>query len=161
MISPERLRFYRFFSGLNSSQLNQIAMIAQEEICPAHKTLYEMGQPAKKLYLLEEGCVDLYYLDEDIISADIPNGIPVAEVCAGEVFSICALVEPREHSATARVSEDSRIILIDAVAMQALFAKDPQMAYILTKQAAQALRARLDTTRVLIAAAWVDMALEA
>ncbi len=154
MISPESLRFYTFFGGLSNDQLQAIAMIATEETYTADSTLFEMGRPADKLYFLKEGCIDLYYASGEAISSHFPLGIPVGEVCPGEAFSISSLIEPYTLSSTARVAQPSRVIEIDAKALRTLFKKDKQLAYLLTKQAAQAVRGRLDATRVQLAAAW-------
>ncbi len=154
MISPERLRSYRFFAGLTHEQLVAISMIAMEETYEPGVILFEKGLPAEKLYFLVEGCVDLYYTTNGHRTASFPYGIPVGEVCPGEAFSISALIEPYKLSSTARVGSPSRVIQIDAKALRVIFKKDKRMAYLLTRQAAQAVRARLDATRVQLAAAW-------
>lgn len=153
MISPEFLRFYPFFGGLTNAQLQAIAIIANEEKYPAETTLFEMGLPADKLYFLVDGCIDLYYTPREKTLSAFPNGIPVGEVNPGEAFSISALIEPYVLSSTARVAKPSRVIQIDAKALRKLFKSDQRMAYLLTKQAAQAVRARLDAARVQLAAA--------
>jgi CRP/FNR family transcriptional regulator, cyclic AMP receptor protein len=154
MISPETLRFYPFFGGLTNAQLQAIAIISAEETYPAETILFEMGLPADKLYFLEDGCIDLYYSAPENISSAFPKGIPVGEINPGEAFSISALIEPYVLSSTARAAKPSRVIQIDAKALRNLFKRDKQMAYLLTKQAAQAVRARLDAARVQLAAAW-------
>jgi CRP-like cAMP-binding protein len=153
MISPETLRFYPFFGGLTDTQLQAIAIIATQETFPAETTLFEMGLPADKLYFLEDGSIDLYYTTGENTLPAFPYGIPVGEVNPGEAFSISALIEPYVLSSTARVAKPSRVIHIDAKALRKLFKSDKRMAYLLTKQAAQAVRTRLDAVHILLAAA--------
>ena len=153
MLSPELLRYYPFFAGLTNPQLSSIAMLATEETYPAGTILCEKGQPAETLYFLVDGCVDLYYPSDKISSSDFPQGIPIGEVNAGEPFSISALIEPYRLTSTAKVGRSSRVIEIEARSLRGLFRKDKRLAYLLTKQAAQAVRARLETTRVQLAAA--------
>jgi CRP-like cAMP-binding protein len=154
MISPETLRQYPFFRFLSDADLRAIAMIAEEEEVEAGKTLFHKGEPADNFYILQDGCIDLYFTTGGSPSVDVDKGILVGEINSGEPFSISALIEPHILSSTAYVSRPSRIIKINAQALREMFKKNRRMAYLLTYQAAKAAIERLYATRVQLAAAW-------
>jgi CRP-like cAMP-binding protein len=155
MLSTEKLRYYPFFGLLNSHQLQEISMIADEEAFEGDEIIFQEGQPAEALYLLLEGSVDLYFTIAGAKPSRVHKGIPVGEINPGETFAISALIEPNIFTATARASSPSRVVKIDAAALKALFEKDRRMAYLFTNQAAKAALERLHATRVQLAAAWV------
>jgi hypothetical protein len=57
-------------------------------------------------------------------------------------------------SASARTTRPSRFIQFDAPALRELFEGDPQLGYTAMVQIAKALKERLNTTRIQLAAAW-------
>jgi CRP-like cAMP-binding protein len=154
MISVEVLSRYPFFGGLTDSQKKSLAIIAQEEYLASGITIFYEGENAEWLYFLEEGCISLYYTGTRSTLEKIAEGIPICEINPGEPFSISAIIEPYVLTSTARVSKPSRVIKIKAQSLRALFEKDYQLAYILTRKAAKAVVERLNATRVQLAAAW-------
>jgi CRP-like cAMP-binding protein len=154
MISPEILRHYPLFHSFSDSQLRAIAMIADEVEIEAGTTLFKKGQPAEMLYILKEGCIDLYYMTGEKGNSNSQKGFPVGEINPGEMFSISALIEPHILSSTARASRQSVVIKIEAMALRTLFAKDKRLAYLLTYQAAKASIERLHNTQIQLAATW-------
>lgn len=154
MISPEILYRYPFFGGLNEVQIKAIAMIAQEEDLASGVTIFQEGQQAESLYYLEEGCISLYYMGIGTTLEKFQEGIPVGEINPGEPFSISAIIEPHILTSTARVSKPSRVIKIEAAALQTLMKEDQQLSLIMTHQAAKVVIERLHATRVQLAAAW-------
>ncbi len=154
MISPETLRYYPFFGGLDDDQLKAIAMIAEEVDFQGGETLFHAGDPAVDLYFLETGSVDLYYPVQETPSGGEPSGILVGEINPGEPFSISALIEPHILTSTARVSRPSRVIKINARKLRRLFKTNPRMAYLLTRRVARVALERLQATHTQLAAAW-------
>jgi CRP-like cAMP-binding protein len=151
MISPELLRRYPFFSELESRQLDEIAMIAEEKLFENGEKLFENGQSAEFLYFLREGIIELYYFPPNGGSTAGNKGILVDEVVPGEPFSISALIEPYVLTSSAWTQKPSSVIQIDAQALRALFEDDQKMAYVLTSHAAQAIMERLHATRIQLA----------
>jgi CRP/FNR family cyclic AMP-dependent transcriptional regulator len=150
MISPELLRRYPFFGGLTEAQLAGIAMIAEDVSFPEGATVFEEGKPATKLYVLVEGSVGLTYSgggEGRVVDA------PVGDVAAGELLTLSALLEPYKVTTTARAEEPSRLISIDAAGLRAMCEVDARLGYTLMRHLAQAIKERLDYTRVQLAAA--------
>jgi len=154
MISPETLRHNPLFHSFDDAQLRAIAMIAEEEIVEAGTTLFQKGQRAEMLYILKDGCIDLYFLAGGKGSSDDQKSFLVGEINPGEMFSISALIEPHILSSTASASRRSVVIKIEAESLRALFVKDKKLAYLLTYQAAKASIERLHSTHIQLAAAW-------
>lgn len=149
MVSPELLRRYPFFCYLDEAQQTAIALIGEEATYAPGETIFEEGQPADTLYLLLEGCVDLYYT----ASGDSKDQMLVTEINPGEPFSISALIEPHLLTATAKAPTLSRVLQIQGKGLRALCEVDPKMGYTLMRQAAKAAMDRLHFTRVQLAAA--------
>lgn len=154
MISPELLRRYPFFGLFEDHQLQQIAMIAEEESYGSGENIFLEGEPAIHLFFLLEGGVDLYYTVGAARKSALEQGIPVGEINPGETFGISAVIEPHILTSTARANGPCRVIMVDAVALRALFEKDKKLAYSLTLRAAKEAINRLYATRVQLAAAW-------
>ena len=154
MISPELLRRYPFFGPFSDDQLKEIAMIADEVTAEKEEELFEECEPAKNLYLLLEGSVELYYKSEEEYHPKESKEFAVGEINPGEVFAFSAVINPYVLNATARCSRPSRLVKIDAVALREMFEENPKMGYIAMHQVTKALMERLAYTRVQLAAAW-------
>jgi CRP-like cAMP-binding protein len=154
MISPEILRRYSFFGLLNNSQLTNLAIAAEEIQLEDGDTVFEQGQPATALYFLRDGCIDLYYTIENADRDGTHKEISVCQINPGEPFGISALIEPHILTSTARSSNHSSIIKIEAEALKELFAGDPRFEIIVLRRVAKAAMDRLHDTRIQLAAAW-------
>lgn len=150
MISPELVRRYPFFSGLDDAQQRAIAAIAKEVMLERGTKLFEEGQPADTFYLLLSGSVDLSFRVENDLRAEIPIG----EINPGEPFAISALIEPHVLMHTARTASRSTVLKMDAEELGALCAMDSRMGYALMFQVAKAAMQRLHFTCIQLAAAW-------
>jgi CRP-like cAMP-binding protein len=154
MVSSELLKRYAFFGGLTDGQLKVLSMIAEEKTILSGAVIFEECGTSDKLYLLTEGNVDLSYrsIDEMHTYTTPPKEFYAGSVNPGEVFSISALIEPYTNNATAKASELSRVIMIDAIELRKLLEQDMQLAYNLTRQTVRVLMERLIALRVQLAA---------
>ena len=80
-------------------------------------------------------------------------GLEQGDVAAGELLTLSALLEPYKVTTTARAEEPSRLISIDAAGLRAMCEVDARLGYTLMRHLAQAIKERLDYTRVQLAAA--------
>ncbi len=149
MVSPELLRRYPLFSGLNDAEQKAIAQVAEEITMEGGTLLFEEGQAVPALHILLEGGVDLYY--RSTRNGDKP--LPVCEISAGEPFGISALIEPYTLTATARVTRRSRILRIPAAVLRTWCDADARMGFELMRQVARVAMERLHFARVQLAAA--------
>lgn len=156
MVSPELLRRYPFFAGLDDSQLRELAMIADEETHPAGAVLLREGEPSEALFLLLEGGLELFYRVEEEYRPELTKEFVIGEIDPGQVFSISALIEPYRHSAAARTTAPSRAVRLEAEALRNLCRADLQLGYTLMQKIAKAALERLSDARVMLAAAWAE-----
>lgn len=148
MVSLEVLRRYPFFCCLDDQQIKALAMVTDEVSFEPETIIFREGEPARYLYLLIEGSVDLYFKGG-------PNGaeeLLVGHVNPGEAFAISALIEPYTLTSGARAAEKSRALRLDGPATRALCELDCRMGYNLMRQAAAVALQRLNFTRVELAA---------
>jgi CRP-like cAMP-binding protein len=154
MISPETLRRFPFFFGLDESQLKALAMIADQSDLASAPTIFEEGNPANKFYLLVDGSVDLYVKSEEEYNPASRREFAVGEINPGEVFGIGTLLEPYKYSVTARCPVNCVVLEIDGLSLRAIFQVDKIFAYLFMLHTSKALIERLTSARVQLAAAW-------
>lgn len=153
MISPELLRRYPFFNFMTQEQLKEVAKISDDIQVPKGATLFQMDEPAEALYLLVDGEVDLHYVVLDKLKTGIRQDFHVGTIDPGHLVGISALIEPYQLTATAVVTEPSRLVRIDAQRLRDLEHRDHDLAYGLQKKIAQATMERLHSARVELLAA--------
>jgi CRP/FNR family transcriptional regulator, cyclic AMP receptor protein len=149
MISPELLRRYPFFAGLDANELAGIAMIAEEAAFPDGAMIFREGEAANTFYVLTQGVVEL------ILEVQRPKGtdaLYVGSVATGEPFGLSAVLGKHSFKATARAREPIRAICIDAVSLAAMADANCHLGYTLMRQVAQALDERLGAAHVQLAA---------
>jgi CRP-like cAMP-binding protein len=154
MISPELLRRFPFFGGLNDAQLREIAMISEEIETPSGTQIFGEQEPANAIYLLLQGGIELTYKSEEEYHPKTRKIFSVGDISPGEMVGISALIEPYKYSAAARTSSNSKILKLDGVALRSLIDGDAKMGCELIHQVAKIALERLASTRVQLAAAW-------
>lgn len=153
MVSPELLRRYPLFGSLGPEHLNAIAMLSEEIRLEGGATLFEAAQSADDLYVMIDGCLDLYYVAADELNPTLRRELFVSELNPGDPLGISALLEPYVYQGTVRASCPSRLIKVEAAGLRALCEVDSRISAVLMRAVAQAALDRLDATRVQLAAA--------
>ncbi|MBU0516234.1 MAG: cyclic nucleotide-binding domain-containing protein [Proteobacteria bacterium] len=123
------------FKDLGPEFMGEISEAAQEETHAQDQVLFQRGDPADNLYLLEEGRISLFIEEGGVLifSVDAP----------GEVFGWSALVEPNVYTASARCDAATRVLKIDRTALEHIFEKNPREAFLVMKRLAGAIGQRL------------------
>jgi CRP-like cAMP-binding protein len=147
MISPERLRRYAHCAGAPDELLKQVAMLAAETPFDAGQRLFEEGQPARKLLMLESGSADIVH------RLGSGKEVVVDTLVAGDLMAWSALLEPYVLTAGAIGREAGRLIAIDGEGMRRICKENPEYGFTMMTEVAKTLRARLEATRVQLAAA--------
>src|SRR5690606_17817832 len=98
----------------------------------AGATLVREGEPARAMYILESGRVE-------IRSSRFPQ--PLADLGPGEVVGEMALLQEQPHSATATAKTAVRALCIDQAAFHAVLRENPEVAVHLMRQLVLRLRA--------------------
>jgi CRP/FNR family transcriptional regulator, cyclic AMP receptor protein len=145
MISPEVLRRYPYFVGINDESLKQLAMIAEEKTVPADTVMFREGDPASHLSIILKGEVNIQYVlgDDELRTVDT--------LVEGDLLMWSALVEPYKATAIGTTTKETHLARIDAAKLRILCEQEPILGYRLMTQVAKLLAHRLDGARVQLA----------
>jgi CRP-like cAMP-binding protein len=149
MISPELLRRYEFFACLNDAQQKAVAMVAEVVAYEGGATVFREGDPARSLYLLMDGGVELSIAATRVVG----ERLFVGSVGPGEPFGISAGLDGKKYSSSAHATASIRVIKLDGSALRSLAGLDCSLGFCMMKQMAGAALARLEMAYVELAAA--------
>lgn len=144
MISPELLRRFTLFAGLDPAILKEIAMAAEEIEVKKGDWLFQQADEADSLYLITNGAVDLTITFE-------PDGVDLAHLprlIDGELTGWSALVEPRIYKFGAMAQTNVRAIRIAAQPVLDLMEKNPEAGYMIMRRLTQIIGQRLTNLRI-------------
>jgi CRP-like cAMP-binding protein len=147
MISPEILRRYPYFAGIDDGSLRQLAMNTEEKRrIPSGARLFAEGEQVKHLGIILSGEVNIQYL--------LGNGEmrTVDTLVGGDLLGFSALIEPYKYTGFATTTQPTDLALIDAPKLRELCQQDPRLGYQLTLEVAKMLAHRLEGARVQLAA---------
>jgi CRP-like cAMP-binding protein len=123
------------FKGIPSHIIDEIAELATQENHKAGNVLFQEGDYADYLYILEEGEIALAVMGEIQLSFSVDN------TCA--IFGWSALVEPRRYTATAECAKESKVIKVDADRLMRTFEKYPAAGLTIMRRLAGVVAERL------------------
>lgn len=146
MISPERLRRFAHCAGASDELLKQVAMLASEKPFDAGEHLFEEGAPARKLMMLESGSVDIVH------TLGSGKAVVVDTLVGGDLMAWSALLEPHVLTATGVGRTAGRLVEIEGEGLRRLCQANPEYGLTMMTEVAKTLRARLEATRVQLAA---------
>jgi CRP/FNR family transcriptional regulator, cyclic AMP receptor protein len=144
MISPETLRRFSLFAGLDPAWFKDIAMVGEEVKLAQGEWLFHEGDDADALYLVLNGSVELK------INLDVQSSrqADISTVSAGEVIGWSALVEPEVYTLGAVAASDVQLVRLDAVGLRKLMEQNCEFGFHLMRQLAKVLGQRLTNLRV-------------
>lgn len=144
MISPEILRRFPLFAGLDDDMLKQIAMLGDEREMDAEEWLFHEGDDAHTLFLLLDGAVSL------TINMD-SKGERMEEVTTlgmNEVIGWSAMVEPCCYTLGGQTATKSTVAAIDGDGLRTLMDENPETGYLMMRAIARLIGERLVNMRV-------------
>ncbi len=145
MISPEVLRRYPYFAGIDDESLKQLAMIAEERSVPANTVMFREGDPATHLSVILKGEVNIQYV---LGTGELRT---VDTLVDGDLLMWSALVEPYRATALGTTTKETQLARIDASKLRQLCTKEPILGYRLMTQVTKLLAHRLERARVQLA----------
>lgn len=158
MVSPELIRRYPFFAGLNHKHLVALARAADEETVEAGHKFFCEGKALDSFYLVIEGAVSIdFAVPDPDVSQDLSSqltgdlttkDVTVSTVGSGDVFGWSALIPPTNATAGATAVTPCRVIAFDCRQLLAGFDEDCEFGYIMLQRAAQVIRERLRDIRI-------------
>jgi CRP/FNR family cyclic AMP-dependent transcriptional regulator len=106
------------FSALTENEIYQVMKLSFEKKYPKDSTLFIEGMTGEVLYIIKAGKVD-------IIKKTDKGDVLLTQLGAGEFLGELSLLDDLKRSATARVAEDSELIVITRKCFQDMLKGDP------------------------------------
>ena len=132
-INIDRLRKVDVLQGLTDWELKVIAQFFREETVAEGVTLFEEGQKADRLFILEEG----------EISVQIPNGESYQIHSPGKIIGWSFLIPPNRYTASGATMVASKLLVIESPDFYYLIYKEPRMGVKIMANLAQVVAGRL------------------
>jgi CRP-like cAMP-binding protein len=145
MISPELLRRYDLFAGLDPAMFKKIAMIGEEVDLAEGDLLFTEGEEADAFFLVIKGTVDIKMnLDEEGI-----RRLDVGTLIEGDITGWSALVAPYVYTLSAEAVTPTTVARLDAAAFRQLLDENcSELGYPIMTQLTRVLGERLNNIRV-------------
>jgi CRP-like cAMP-binding protein len=143
MISPELVRRYPFFAGLDMNQINFLAMSAEELEVAAGDYIFREGDEVGHFYIVQQGSVG--------IVIDVPaqqQETVVSNLGPGDVFAWSGLVSPHKATASAKVLTPTKLLSFDFNKISEHFEEDWHFGYLMMLKATELMRDRLHDMRI-------------
>lgn len=128
------LRACTLFTDLEPSIIQQIATMAIENRFPTHSVVIEEGDKADELYIICEGAVQVYHLNEE------GKTIPLNLLKEGDVIGEMALLDGQYRSATVETVLPTTLLAIKEKDFLTILEKNPQIAVQLLAQLSKKIR---------------------
>jgi CRP-like cAMP-binding protein len=135
-----RLVEHPFLHGMSPQDVEALASMASERAFDVGQNLFETGDPADGLYLVEYGRL--------IIEADVSGDlVQVQTISPGDAIGWSSFCEPYEWQFGCRALEPSGVLYFRAAELRERFASNYHFAYELTKRITETMLHRLQITR--------------
>jgi CRP-like cAMP-binding protein len=158
MVSPELIRRYPFFAGLDYDHIVQLAKVADERSVDTEHCFFHESDDLKSAFLVLEGAVALVFEvpDQEVeqqVSGQLTGelktkDITVSTVGTGDAFGWSGLVPPYTATATAKAITPCKVLAFDSKNLLHTFDKDCRFGYKMAQKAAQVMRERLRDLRI-------------
>ena len=153
MISPELIRRYPFFSGLNFDQITTLAITADEVTVETGYYFFHEGDKLRELFFVMDGKVDITVgvpdrnhvqnVNEQIMGKFIKKDVTVSNVGPGQLFAWSALIPPHVSTAGAKAVIPTRVLAFDNEDLFKIFQEDRNFGYLMLQKVASVTRQRL------------------
>jgi CRP-like cAMP-binding protein len=161
---------FKFFREVPSETLEAISRKGELLEFGPDDVIFRFDEPAGHLYGLVEGQIDLSIVFKDKVlkteieyeeaiqasMVDQEKSIVIDTVSAGQIFGWASLVGPKRRTVTARCKETSRVIAFAADDLQALFAEDHYLGYVVMKKLGDIIARRLKNRTDKLIETWVE-----
>ena len=137
MISIDKLRTVDIFQGLTDWELKIVSQFFLEENMEKGATLFQEGEKADRLFILEEGAVSIGLKEGEKYDITMP----------GKIVGWSFLVPPNRYTASAVITAPSKLLVIKSPDFYYLIHKEPKMGVKVMGNLAQVVASRLSQLR--------------
>ena len=142
MVGANELAKFYLFSIFSEEQLEELAEISEKKTYKKNDHVYERGDRAKHLFVVNKGLVSLRRFEP---GDDVGIAFEMRE--SGGLFGAASFMHPQHYTLTAVCLEDSEVMAIDADKLSALCEKDPAVGYRLMHKIGQVYFERYKTAK--------------
>ena len=150
MVAKQVIRECTVFSSLSGGELEKVASSALEKRYEAGATIFQEGDNAEELLILQEGKVAIQMtLQKE--QEQVGRRITVDVVTRNEVIGWSALVEPNIHNLTAVCLQKVKALSLSGPKLRGLLRDDQKIGYEVLQGLIKVVALRLNDTRQVLA----------
>jgi CRP-like cAMP-binding protein len=123
------------FRGIDPEVMEEIANICSEEKYTKDTVLFEKGEEAESLYILEQGALNLVIKNGGSLIYSLTE--------PGEVFGWSSLVESGLYTASGVCATDLKAVKIEREKLDKIFDRHPEVGFKVLKRLARVISQRL------------------
>ncbi len=123
------------FRGIDPEVMEEIANICSEEEYTKDTVLFEKGEEAESLYILEQGALNLVIKNGGSLIYSLTE--------PGEVFGWSSLVESGLYTASGVCATDLKAVKIEREKLDKIFDRHPEVGFKVLKRLARVISQRL------------------
>lgn len=123
------------FKGTDYATMEKITDTCNEQIFNQGTVIFNSGDPARYLYILEEGSIKL------VIEKEASFSFRLAD--QGSVFGWSSMAEHGFYTSSAVCEKDSKVISLDNRELDKIFKKQPEIGYTVMRRLMDVLSDRL------------------
>jgi len=132
------------FGGLTGSQLHALLRLMHQVSYQAGETIFHVGEPSSAIYIVLNGAVRLVFPNPE-------HPLSRMELRSGESFGETSVVGVQPHSATAKVTQDAELLMLEKETLMTIFAANKELFSQLVLNIARETSRRLHRTNDLLA----------
>jgi len=117
----DQIRQLALFADMDASNFSELMQLAYFQRFPPQVQLITEGDPADFLYVVTEGCVELFAGANDRVTT-------MGLVRPVSTFILAAVLKDAQYLMSARTTHRSRVLMIPAENIRLMFANDPPFA---------------------------------
>ena len=134
VMTLESLRSVPLFASLDDEAARALRALLEVRALPAGTVLFNAGDAGDAMYLIEDGRVRIFIVDED------GNEVTLTELAQGDFFGEMAIVDGKPRSASAAVSEQARLAVLKRADFINFVRSNPDIALEMVSAISQRLR---------------------
>ncbi len=146
MTAKQVLKECRVFAALTAAELEKIASLAVEKEYEAGTTIFQEGDSANELFILQEGKVAVQ-MTLPVSPAQMSRRVTVDVITGNEVLGWSAIVEPYLYTLTAVCLQKTRVLAINSIKLRPLLQDNHNIGYEVMRGLIKVVASRLDDTR--------------
>ena len=123
------------FRGIDPEVMEEIANICSEEKYTKDTVLFEKGEEAKSLYILEQGALNLVIKNGGSLIYSLTE--------SGQVFGWSSMVESGVYTASGVCATDLKAVKIKREKLDKIFDRHPEVGFKVLKRLARVISQRL------------------